>query len=280
VDWDHRLPSSNLILRVYGYYSEDTLEAGYEAFDDRFEQIAERDKYPEFDVPDFDGLAADEAYEIELSPDGKIGRCRLTSAWRRTVATVDWLTSQIPARSKFQIIAFNTKAWPVVAGSAGRWLDGSDAKSLSEAVVSLRRTVPADGTSLENAFAQMNTLNPAPDNVFIITDGLPTQGATPPAIRKTIDGDGRYTNDFFEVRNGKKLSDVTTGTITISGRLISIRQKNTMKYVIRGWLELPDMTVLKVAGPWYDSQEIPERVFTDFGPDSRFILTAKWVRKK
>ena len=35
VDWDHRLPSSNLILRVYGYYSEDTLEAGYEAFDDR-----------------------------------------------------------------------------------------------------------------------------------------------------------------------------------------------------------------------------------------------------
>jgi hypothetical protein len=89
VDWDHRLPSSNLILRVYGYYSEDTLEAGYEAFDDRFEQIAERDKYPEFDVPDFDGLAADEAYEIELSPEGKIGRCRLTSAWRRTVAAKD-----------------------------------------------------------------------------------------------------------------------------------------------------------------------------------------------
>ena len=68
VDWDHRLPSQNLILRVYGYYSDDTLEAGYEAFDDRLEQIAERDKYPEFDVPDFDGLAADEAYEIELSP--------------------------------------------------------------------------------------------------------------------------------------------------------------------------------------------------------------------
>ena len=43
------------MLRVYGYYSEDTLEAGYEAFDDRLEMIAERDKYPEFDVPDFDG---------------------------------------------------------------------------------------------------------------------------------------------------------------------------------------------------------------------------------
>jgi hypothetical protein len=89
VDWDHRLPSQNLILRVYGYYSDDTLEAGHEAFDDRLEMIAERDKYPEFDVPDFDGLAADEAYEIELSPGGVVGKCRLTSAWRRTVASRD-----------------------------------------------------------------------------------------------------------------------------------------------------------------------------------------------
>src|SRR5690349_17716889 len=89
VDWDHRLPSSNLVLRIYGYYGEDTLDAGFEAFDDRLEMIAERDKYPEFDVPDFDGLAADEAYEIELAPSGSIGRSRLTSAWRRTVASRD-----------------------------------------------------------------------------------------------------------------------------------------------------------------------------------------------
>jgi hypothetical protein len=94
-----------------------------------------------------------------------------------------------------------------------------------------------------------------------------------------IDGNGRYTNDFFEVRNGQKLRDITTGTITIAGRLISIKHKGTAKYVVRGWLELPNMTILKVAGPWFDNQEIPERIFTDFSEDSRFILTAKWVRK-
>lgn len=97
----------------------------------------------------------------------------------------------------------------------------------------------------------------------------------------TIDGNGKYINDFFEVRNGKKLRDVTTGTVTIVGRLITIwRQKSTAKYVVRGWLELPDMTILKVAGPWYEDQEIPEKFFTDFGEDSRFFLTTKWVRKK
>lgn len=89
VDWDHRLPSQSLTLRIYGYYSADTLEMGVEAFDGRVDMIAERDKYPEFDVPDFDGLPADEAYEVEVSLQGEIGRCRLISAWRRTVASHD-----------------------------------------------------------------------------------------------------------------------------------------------------------------------------------------------
>ena len=94
----------------------------------------------------------------------------------------------------------------------------------------------------------------------------------------TIDGDGRYVNDFFEVRNGKKLSDRTTGTITIVGQVITIKHKGTAKYVVRGWLELPDMTILKVAGPWFDDQEIPERTFTD--PPDSYMTTSKWVRKK
>jgi hypothetical protein len=89
VDWDHRLPSSMLALRIYAYYSRDSLEAGQEAFDDRVEHIAERDRYPEFDVPDFDNLPADEAYEVELTTAGVVGRCRLTSAWRRTIEYAD-----------------------------------------------------------------------------------------------------------------------------------------------------------------------------------------------
>jgi plasmid stability protein len=89
IDWDHRLPSQLFALRIYGYYTDDAYEAGQEAYDDRVEEIGRRDMYPEFDVPDFDNLAADEAYEIELSIDCTIGRCRLTSAWRRSIAAGD-----------------------------------------------------------------------------------------------------------------------------------------------------------------------------------------------
>ncbi|HUO78821.1 MAG TPA: hypothetical protein VMU00_01650, partial [Steroidobacteraceae bacterium] len=38
-------------------------------------------------------------------------------------------------------------------------------------------------------------LNPQPDNLIVITDGLPTQGAQPPS-KKLVDGDDRLR--FFE----------------------------------------------------------------------------------
>jgi hypothetical protein len=118
IDWDHKLPSQALALRVFGYYSEEALDAGLEAFDDRIEQIAERDRYPEFDVPDFDGLPADEAYEMELSPAGVIGRCRLTSAWRRTIASNEAASAVALAQRspEFQNLIATTSARPSYLG--------------------------------------------------------------------------------------------------------------------------------------------------------------------
>lgn len=111
--------------------------------------------------------------------------------WRRTVSTVEWLAAQMPLEGQFQIYAFNTKTYALVEGSEGKWLKANDPNSMTEALEKLRKTVPADGTSIENAFLALNALNPKPDNVIMVTDGLPTQGAASPLIRKTIDGDAR-----------------------------------------------------------------------------------------
>jgi hypothetical protein len=88
-DWDHRLPSQALTLRVYAYYTADSLKAGNKSFEDRSTNIGERDRYPEFDVPDFEGLIADEAYEVDLTVEGHVGKPRLTSAWRRELRGSD-----------------------------------------------------------------------------------------------------------------------------------------------------------------------------------------------
>jgi hypothetical protein len=121
--------------------------------------------------------------------------------WRRTVATVDWLTSQLPAKSKFQVYGFNTQARPLVPDSAGKWIAGDDAASLNAALRELRKIVPKDGTSLENALAVAGSLSPRPDNIILVTDGLPTQGASPPLVKKTVDGDDRLK--LFEKALGR-----------------------------------------------------------------------------
>lgn len=96
--------------------------------------------------------------------------------------------------------------------------------------------------------------------------------------KMTITRNGGYANDFFAIQNGRKIIENTTGSVSITGRVLSIRQKNTAKYVIRGWLELRDMTVLTVCGPWYDDDVIPEAIFTN--PDQGANLNTNWIRKK
>ncbi len=100
--------------------------------------------------------------------------------WQQAVATVDWLTTQIPRSSSFQIYTFNESARPILEGTDGQWLDGADAKILNQAVLELRGVVPEKGTSLINAFAAAAAMKPAPDNITVLTDGLPTIGRTVP----------------------------------------------------------------------------------------------------
>lgn len=105
--------------------------------------------------------------------------------WKRAVATVDWITAQLPPDGQFQLVAFNDKAQSVLGGASG-WVAADGGRGLDRAMAELRKRVPDGGTSLVKAFAAMRALSPPPDNVFLITDGLPTQGASP--RRGTISG--------------------------------------------------------------------------------------------
>ena len=111
--------------------------------------------------------------------------------WRQAVATVDWLSAQFPEKSKFQIYTFNTEAKPLLKGSDGIWLEVGDGKQLDEAVRLLRRTIPQDGTNLLDAYRVVSKMNPRPDNVILLIDGLPTMNA-PETERGMITGRERF----------------------------------------------------------------------------------------
>ena len=120
-------------------------------------------------------------------------REKLKSAkWQQAVKTVDWLTTQLPSSSKFQVYTFNENAGPLNPGSQGSWLDAGDVDILNSTVAHLRKVIPKDGTSLLNAFNAINAMKPLPDNIFLLVDSLPTMGASKP-WRKRVSANKRLS---------------------------------------------------------------------------------------
>ncbi len=115
---------------------------------------------------------------------------RAAAKWRRAVDTVNWIVAQLPPDAQFQVYGFNTKAEPVVTSSNGKWQDANDPLVRSKNVEALSAITPKDGTSLVNAFMAVKQLTPLPDQIILITDGLPTQGKQP-GFRKSIDAGAR-----------------------------------------------------------------------------------------
>lgn len=112
---------------------------------------------------------------------------RRAGKWRRVVSAVDWLATQLPRDGHFQLYSFAETAAPVVEGTEGTWLDAGDPRDPERAVSALRSLAPEGGTSLERGLRAAAALDPPPDNLILLTDGLPTRGTRPPR-RPTVSG--------------------------------------------------------------------------------------------
>ena len=115
---------------------------------------------------------------------------RNSEKWQQALKTVDWLSAKFPLASQYQIYTFNTDIKPVLKGTRGQWLKVEDKDQLNKAITAMKQILPAGGTDLEKAFQEISRLNPLPDNIYLITDGLPTQGPRPPRST-TISGRDR-----------------------------------------------------------------------------------------
>ena len=127
-------------------------------------------------------------------------RQRQAPKWRQVVDTVDWLSAQIEPGTQFQIIAFNDQAASLIDGSDGQWLTATDGSLLDQAVQELRNnTTPGGATSLHAAFNYVRRLDPKPDNIYLLADGLPTMGEITPS-RAGVTGKERQNHFNRAVR--------------------------------------------------------------------------------
>ena len=96
--------------------------------------------------------------------------------WQRVVRTVDWISSQLPVTSRYQVYGFSNESAPMLAGTENEWLEVADREQLEQVIDAVNNTVPHEGTNLYQLFETVAQMSPPPDNIFLITDGLPTMG--------------------------------------------------------------------------------------------------------
>ena len=101
---------------------------------------------------------------------------RSAPKWQRALSITQWIVANLPLNSDFQVLSFNTDVEPAFGGKINQWYEVSDRISLNQVISGINKVVPKNGTNMANVFQIAMDMQPRPDNIFIITDGLPTQG--------------------------------------------------------------------------------------------------------
>jgi len=108
-------------------------------------------------------------------------------------------------------------------------------------------------------------------------DSIATREAWTIAAKGTVDID--FLGTTAGTGGARQLSEKRTAAISIADGVLSIKFKKgegaDQRYLIRGWLVGPDVTLLVINGPWYDS--IPDDVRRD--PSIGTNLDQTWVRR-
>lgn len=107
-------------------------------------------------------------------------RKRMAPKWQRAVRTVEWVAAQLPLDADFQIYGFNSETRSLVPDAGNAWVPLAEGRELDAALTGVKELVPDGGTSLVNLIDAINELDPLPDNVYLITDSLPTMGSREP----------------------------------------------------------------------------------------------------
>jgi hypothetical protein len=128
--------------------------------------------------------------------------------WQRAIKTVEWITANMPNDANFQLFTFNGEVKPAIPNTDADWLRATERAGTDGSIEAIKKTIPQGGTSLHNAFALAAQMEPKPDNIFLIIDGLPTMGIEP-SRKSTINNKDRielFTSALNLLPNGSPVN--------------------------------------------------------------------------
>ena len=91
--------------------------------------------------------------------------------WQRAKLIVQWILANLPLDSDYQVGLMTHQTQSL---TNNYWQPISDNTIAQQVLAQLQQTLPTGGHSLYRAFDWAMDLEPQPDNIFIVTDGLPT----------------------------------------------------------------------------------------------------------
>jgi len=111
--------------------------------------------------------------------------------WQRTQSIAQWILANLPINSDFQVLTFNTEVEAANEEKINAWYQANDREAITKVVAGINKLVPENGTNMEKVFRAAMDMRPRPDNIYLITDGLPTL-SNKSSTRGTVSGIDRY----------------------------------------------------------------------------------------
>ncbi len=109
---------------------------------------------------------------------------RTTRKWQQAIKSIQWMVANLPKNSQFTIVSFNESMQSLNMNQSFHWVKMTDNDQINKIFVNLQKLIPQNGTNLREAFSAIKKLSQKPDNIILITDGLPTQGEQKTLKRK------------------------------------------------------------------------------------------------
>lgn len=120
--------------------------------------------------------------------------------WQRALGITQWILANLPLSSDFQVLTFNTDTSAVYGDEINQWYEVGDRDALNAVVSGVQEVVPENGTNMAQVFATAMNMRPRPDNIYLLTDGLPTLGDGQ-SKSGTVSGVERYRLFWDAVEN-------------------------------------------------------------------------------
>ena len=116
-------------------------------------------------------MSAERIIDVVVAQDTGPAALAQGKKWGQSRRLANWVVDQVPATSKFDLIAFSEQASSLTNG----YIAMSDKAAVGKLKVDVMNSTPIGGTNLSSAINYVKSMNPQPTHAYLITDGLPTK---------------------------------------------------------------------------------------------------------